>query len=132
MIPNFTIYSDKVVLTANFYMEYLGFKLLYKVEDEEDPYVWLQLNGQFLLIWPWDNKIGMARKVEIEVPDIFAFYEDLAERTRIHEPLLPDETGKYYFSVYDCENNIIHYRESDSLAHELVDSDFALEENNIL
>jgi len=131
MIPNFTIYSDKVVLTANFYMEYLGFKLLYKVDEEENPYVWLQLHGQFLLIWPWDNKIGIARKVELEVPNIFSFYEDLAERTRINKPLLPDESGKYSFSVYDCENNIIHYKESDSPAEELVDRDLAMEENNI-
>lgn len=118
------------MLTANFYMEYLGFNLLYKVDEGENPYVWLQLHGQFLLIWPWDNKLGVARKVEIEVPDIFSFYEDITEKTRVHLPLLPDNSGRYNFSVLDCENNIIYFKESLSSERQTAEDEFSLMENN--
>lgn len=114
MIPNFTIYSDKVYLTANYYIEYLGFNLLYKVEEDENPYVWLELNGQFLLIWPWDNKLGIARPVELEVTTIHDLYLTMMECVRINEPLVKAEDGRYNFSVLDCEGNIIYFSEQTS------------------
>lgn len=113
MIPNFTIYSDKVSLTANFYIEYLGFNLLYKVENVENPYVWLEFNDQFLLIWPWNNKLGIARPVTFEVPNIFEWFSELEQRTRINVPLY-HKNGNYSFSILDCEENIIHFTEETS------------------
>lgn len=113
MIPNFTIYSDKVSLTANYYMEYLGFNLLYKVEEAENPYVWLEFNNQFLLIWPWNNKLGIARPVILEVPDIHEWFFEMQQRTRINIPL-QRENGSYHFSILDCEDNIIQFTEQSS------------------
>lgn len=118
MIPNFTIYSDKVFLTANYYIEYLGFNLLYKVEDKENPYVWLELNNQFLLIWPWNNKLGIARPANFEVQDIFEYFFEMEQRTRINVPLFRKD-GKYQFSIIDCEDNIICFVEQPSPIIEL-------------
>lgn len=111
MIPNFTIYSDKVFLTANFYIEYLGFNLLHKEEDQENPYIWLELNQQFLLIWPWNNKLGIAKTVAFEVPDVQQLYFETELRTKINVPLHKNNCGKYCFSILDCEDNIIHFTE---------------------
>lgn len=110
MIPNFTIYSDKVSLTANYYIEYLGFNLLYKVEEAENPYVWLVFNNQFLLIWPWNNKLGIARPVVLEVADIQEWYSEMKQRTKIDKPLSL-ENGMYHFSILDCEDNVIQFKE---------------------
>lgn len=114
MIPNFTIYSDKVSLTANFYIEYLGFNLLYKVEDDENPYVWLEFRGQFLLIWPWTNKLGVARTVVFEVPDILDWYIHLEQCVKINVPLFKRTNGVQSFSILDCEENVIHFIEESS------------------
>ena len=116
MIPNYTIYSDKVMLTANYYIEYLGFSLLYKVEEDDNPYVWLELNNQFVLIWPWNNKLGIAKPVELEVPDILEYYIRLSERTRINVPLSLGLEGQKKFSVLDCEDNVIQFIEQPSSA----------------
>ncbi len=113
MIPNFTIYSDKVKLTANYYMEYLGFNLLYKVDEVENPYVWLEFNNQFLLIWPWNNKLGIARPAVFEVGDIFEWFFEMQQRTRINVPLFRKD-GKYHFSILDCEDNVIQFTEQSS------------------
>jgi hypothetical protein len=113
MIPNYTIFSDKVLLTANYYIEYLGFNLLYK-DEEDNPYVWLEFNQQFVLIWPWNNKLGIAKPVKIEVLDIHEHFEKLSERTRINVPLHKDDLGVSNFSILDCEDNIIHFVEQSS------------------
>jgi hypothetical protein len=92
-------------------MEYLGFNLIYKDEGEEDPYVWLEFNNQFLLIWPWNNKLGTARQVVFEVPDICNLFFDLEKRVKVNVPLLGKSTS---FSILDCEENIIHFTEEAS------------------
>lgn len=133
MIPNFTIYSDKVKLTANYYIEYLGFNLLYKVEDAENHYVWLEFNNQFLLIWPWNNKLGIARPAVFEVADIFEWFFEMQQRTRINVPLFKKD-GKYNFSILDCEDNVIHFIEQTSPVVEYSDElntiDLAFEAKN--
>jgi hypothetical protein len=133
MIPNFTIYSDKVNLTANYYIEYLGFNLLYKVEDVENPYVWLEFNNQFLLIWPWNNKLGIARPAVFEVADICEWFFEMQQRTRINVPLFKKD-GKYNFSILDCEGNVIHFNEQPSQTftfdEDLNSMDLAVEAKN--
>lgn len=114
MIPNYTVFSDKVLLTANYYVEYLGFNLLYKVEEDDNPYIWLEFNQQFVLIWPWNNKLGLAKTVELEVDEIHKHFEKLSERTRINVPLYKDAEGLHRFSILDCEDNIIHFIEASS------------------
>lgn len=116
MIPNYTVFSDKVLLTANYYIEYLGFNLLYKVEEDDNPYIWLEFNQQFVLIWPWNNKLGLAKTVELEVDEIHKHFEKLSERTRINIPLYKDNDGLHRFSILDCEDNIIHFIEASSSA----------------
>lgn len=111
MIPNYTIYSDKVFLTAGYYMEYLGFNLIYKVEEEENPYVWLEFNNQFLLIWPWNNKLGTARPVVFEVPDIHDWFFDVGKKVKVNVPLIGQNKS---FSILDCEENIIQFTEQAS------------------
>lgn len=133
MIPNYTIYSDKVSLTANFYIEYLGFNLLYKVEDQENPYVWLEFNNQFLLIWPWTNKLGIARPAVFEVPSIFDWFFEMEQRVKINVPIF--RAGeKYTFSILDCEDNVIHFMEQPSPMNEFPDDlnsmELMLEEKN--
>jgi hypothetical protein len=109
MISNFTLYADKVLLTANYYIEYLGFNLLYRVEDEGNPYVWLELNGQFLLIWPWSQKLGIPKPIHLEVVDIYQFYFAITKKIRIKEFLATDSSGVLSFSLIDCEGNIINF-----------------------
>jgi hypothetical protein len=114
-------------------MEYLGFNLLYKVEEVENPYVWLEFNNQFLLIWPWNNKLGIARPAVFEVADIYEWFFEMQQRTRINVPLFKQD-GKYHFSILDCEDNIIHFIEQTSqtfeYSEELNSNELAFEAKN--
>ncbi|HEX3008495.1 MAG TPA: hypothetical protein VHO90_12870 [Bacteroidales bacterium] len=134
MIPNYTIYSDKVFLTANYYIEYLGFNLLYKVEEAENPYVWLEFNNQFLLIWPWNNKLGIARPAVFEVPNIEDWFFEIQQRVKINVPLFIEKKTDS-FSILDCEENLIHFTAQTSRVVENLDSmdinELAFEPKNI-
>lgn len=127
MIPNFTIYSDKVLLTANYYIEYLGFNLLYKVEDDDNPYVWLELNGQFLLIWPQNKRLGIAKNVELEMPDILNYFSIVSEKARINVPLYRNSEGQHKFSILDCEDNVLHFMGQSSSAVLVTDDPDSME-----
>lgn len=112
MIPNYTIYSDKVFLTANYYIEYLGFNLLYRYYDEESPYVWIELNNQYLLIWPWSKKLGIPKPVEFQLPNIQEYFESLLEKVKIDKLIHLNNNGIKCFSILDCEENLVLFTES--------------------
>jgi hypothetical protein len=107
MNPHQTIYARSVLLTANFYKEYLGFKEISRIDDKESPMVWLSLEGQILLIIPMNSEHELQGRLEFWIDEIDDYFCDVRQKVRIKRSLALSSYDNWQFAYFDCEGNSI-------------------------
>ncbi len=113
MMPNHTIFAERVLLTSSFYQEYLGFKLNHWNQDFSNPMVSLDFNGQEVIICSQKSS-QTTHPVYILISDIAELYEGMHPKVFLRKRLSRNSQGQYEFSIADCEGNTLNFLELSS------------------
>lgn len=112
-IPEVLVESPE--LTASYYKEYLGFRIIKKQNRENKSFYLLENRLNFIWLAPFKKKheqINKPQQIIVNTHNIESEYNYLKGKTKLVKPLTLGVKGERTFAIKDCNGIDIVYQQT--------------------